>query len=31
MRMARTIKVYGRSRAIRTIHITRTPYVPIAN
>src|SRR5258706_7608210 len=30
MSTARTMKVYGRSRASRTIHITRTPYTPIA-
>jgi flagellar basal body rod protein FlgF len=30
MRTARTMKVYGRSRATRTIHMTRTPYTPIA-
>src|SRR5258706_14704297 len=29
MSTARTMKVYGRSRATRTIHITRTPYMPI--
>src|SRR5260370_20838233 len=30
MSTAKTMKVYGRSRATRTIHITRTPYIPIA-
>ncbi len=31
MSTARTMNVYGRSRATRTIHISRTPYIPIAN
>ncbi len=30
MSTARTMKVYGRSSATRTIHISRTPYAPIA-
>src|SRR5712691_4665149 len=31
MSTARTMKVYGRSRATRTIHISRTLFTPIAN
>jgi len=31
MSTARTMNVYGRSRATRTIHISRAPYIPIAN
>ena len=31
MSTARTMKVYGRSSATRTIHIARTPYNPSAN
>src|SRR5882762_10809091 len=31
MSTARTMNVYGRSRATRTIHISRAPYIPIVN
>jgi flagellar basal body rod protein FlgF len=31
MSTARTMKVYGRSKATRTIHISRTPYTAIVN